>query len=80
MNYNQMAKEYEISAKNISEKLKTLKAEKANSHGGELKNLIRRIKILESMYIDCDFTAKVLRTRVSQKNCPNSKGGVINEK
>lgn len=80
MNYNIMAKEYEKSAKDISMKLNELKAKKSNCYGGELKELLHRIKILESMYIDCDFTAKVMYARALKSNSQeqnNKNTGVI---
>ncbi len=67
MNYNQMAEEYEASANEIMRKLTDLKARKIYCRGTELKEILRRIKILESMYIDCNFTAKVMYARASER-------------
>lgn len=72
MNYNEMAAEYEASARKIGEKLEKLKTKKKSCCGTEQKELLRRIRILESMYIDCDFTAKVMRRRGSQDKGGNT--------
>lgn len=79
MNYNQMAREYEASAKDISEKLTALRSEKANCCGTALKDILRRIKTLESMYIDCNFTAKIMYERAAKENHSLNSGGNIHE-
>lgn len=66
MNYNQMAKEYKNSADEILKKIDMLKAQKADNYGIALKELNRRIKMLEEMYIDCNFTAKIMVARANK--------------
>lgn len=66
MNYNEMAKEYKNSADEILKKIDMLKAQKADNYGIALKELNRRIKMLEEMYIDCNFTAKIMAARANK--------------
>lgn len=66
MNYNEMAKEYKNSANELLKKIDTLKAQKADNYGIALKELNRRIKMLEEMYIDCNFTAKIMAVRANK--------------
>lgn len=79
MNYNEMAREYEISANEILKKITDLKTQKENSYGTALKDILRRIKILEDMYIDCNFTAKVMYARASNGHKTANNGENINE-
>lgn len=66
MNYNEMAKEYRTSANELIEKINCLKEERKNKYGSALNELNYRIKMLEEMYIDCDFTAKVMKARAKK--------------
>lgn len=63
MNYNEMAKEYRATANELMQKINNLKIERTTKYGSALNELNHRIKMLEEMYIDCDFTAKVMKTR-----------------
>lgn len=66
MNYNEMAKEYRATANEISKRIDILKAQKISNYGSALKELNHRIKMLEEMYIDCDFTARVMMARANK--------------
>lgn len=66
MNYNEMAKEYRATANEIMEKINNLKSKKNGIYGSALNELNHRIKMLEEMYIDCDFTAKVMQARANK--------------
>ena len=63
MNYNEMAREYKITANELLKKIENLKIEKKGSYGIQLK-------MLEEMYVDCDFTARVMKARAT-KNLKN---------
>ena len=65
MNYNEMAREYKITANELFKKI-----EKKGSYGIQLNELNHRIKMLEEMYVDCDFTARVMKARAT-KNLKN---------
>lgn len=66
MNYNEMAREYKITANELLKKIENLKNEKKGCYGTRLNELNHRIKILEEMYVDCDFTARVMKIRASK--------------
>ena len=52
MNYNEMAREYKITANELLKKIENLKIEKKGSYGIQLNELNHRIKMLEEMYVD----------------------------
>ena len=66
MNYNEMAREYKITANELLKKIENLKIEKKGSYGIQLNELNHRIKMLEEMYVDCDFTARVMKARATK--------------
>ena len=70
MNYNEMSREYKITANELMKKIENLKIQKKGSYGAHLKELNHRIKILEEMYVDCDFTARIMKERAT-KNLKN---------
>ncbi len=71
MNYIEWSEEYQREADKLQVKVKALKEElkeKQTKHEDGIRALSNRIAILYSMYIDCKYTASVLRKRGERAN------------
>ncbi len=71
MNYFEWSDEYQREADKLQIKVKALKKElreRQKNHKDGIRALSSRIAILYSMYIDCKYTASVLRKRGERLN------------